>query len=118
MTVHIEHLVQAKEWTNVVLQSIVSYILGNAVRTMLEWSKLLMGSCKAFFLQMQPNIVAHLKLVWYPCRRGEVVPVFFHDRIPLLLLLRGGTLHGDRGFSNHLPLTLGANQTENKFPSL
>jgi len=62
--VHIEHLVQAKEWRNVVLQSIVSHSLGNVVRTMSEWSKLLMGSCKAFFLQMQPDFVAHLKLVW------------------------------------------------------
>ena len=23
-----------------------------------------MGSCKAFFLQVQPNFVAHLKLMW------------------------------------------------------
>ena len=50
--VHIEHLVQAKEWRNVVLPSIVSHSLGIGVRTMSEWSELLMGSCKAFFLQM------------------------------------------------------------------
>ena len=49
---HIEHSVQAKEWGNVVLQSIVSHNLGNAIRTMSEWSKFLMGSGKAFFLQM------------------------------------------------------------------
>ena len=67
MTVHIEHLVQVKEWRNVVLQSIVPHKLGTAVRTMLEWSELLMGSGKAFFLSMQPDFVAHLKLVWYPC---------------------------------------------------
>ena len=65
--VHIEHLVQAKEWRNAVLQSIVSRSLGTDVRTMLEWSEFLMGSGKAFSLQMQPNFVAHLKLVWYPC---------------------------------------------------
>jgi len=47
MTVHIDHLVQVKEWRNDVLQSI-----GTGVRTMSEWSELLMGSCKAFFLQM------------------------------------------------------------------
>ena len=65
--VHIEHSVQAKEWRNVVLQSIVSRSLGTGVRTMSEWSELLMGSGKAFFLSMQPDFVAHLKLVWYPC---------------------------------------------------
>ena len=65
--VHIEHLVQAKEWRNDVLQSIIPHSLGTAVRTMSEWSELLMGSGKAFFLSMQPDFVAHLKLVWYPC---------------------------------------------------
>jgi len=45
--------------------------------------------------------------------------VFFHDRIPiLLLLLRGGTLHEGHGCGDDLPLTLRANQTKNKFPSL
>ena len=52
MMIHIEHLVQVKEWGNAVLQSIVPHKLGTAVRTMLEWSELLMGSCEAFFLQM------------------------------------------------------------------
>jgi hypothetical protein len=28
--------------------------------------KLLMGSCKVFFLQVQPNFISHLKLVWHP----------------------------------------------------
>ena len=65
--VHIEHLVQVKEWRNDVLQSIVPHSLGTAVRTMSEWSELLMGSGKAFFLSMQPDFVAHLKLVRYPC---------------------------------------------------
>jgi len=46
MAVHIEQLVQVKEWRNDVLQSIVPHKLGK------EWSELLMGSCKAFFLQM------------------------------------------------------------------
>ena len=64
--VHIEHLVQAKEWRDDVLQSIVPHSLGTAVRTMLEWSELLMGSGKAFLPSMQPDFAAHLKLVWYP----------------------------------------------------
>jgi len=49
-----------------VLQSITSHSLGNAVRTMSEWSELLMGSCKAFFLQMQPDFVANLVLCGTP----------------------------------------------------
>ena len=49
------------------LQSIVAHSLGTGVRTMSEWSEFLMGSGKAFFLSMQPDFVAHLKLVWYPC---------------------------------------------------
>ena len=44
--------------------------------------------------------------------------MFFHDRIHLLLLLRGGTLRRGHGCGDHLPLTLGVNQTENEFPSL
>ena len=52
MMVHIEHLVQAKEWRNVVLPSIVACRLGIGVRTMFEWSEFLMGSGKAFSLQM------------------------------------------------------------------
>ena len=67
MMVQIEYSVQAKEWRNDVLQSIFPHSLGTAVRTMSEWSQLLMGSGKAFFLSMQPDFVAHLKLVWYPC---------------------------------------------------
>ena len=44
--------------------------------------------------------------------------MLFHDRIPLLLLLCGGTLRGGHGCGDDLPLTLGANQTKNEFPSL
>jgi len=44
--------------------------------------------------------------------------MFFHDRIPLLLLLCGGTLCEGHGCGDDLPLTLGANKTENDFPSL
>ena len=62
MMVHIEHLVQAKEWRNDVLQSIVPSCLGSVVTTMSEWSELLMGSGKPFSLQMQPNFVALTKL--------------------------------------------------------
>ena len=65
--VHIEHSVQAKEWRNVVLQSIIARSLITGVSTMSKWSKFLMGFGKAFSLSMQPDFVAHLKLVWYPC---------------------------------------------------
>ena len=50
--VHIEHLVQAKEWRNDVLQIIVARSLVTGVRTMSKWSEFLMGSGKAFPLQM------------------------------------------------------------------
>jgi len=40
------------------------------------------------------------------------------DRISLLLLLRARTLHRGHGCGDDLSLTLGTNQTENKFPSL
>jgi hypothetical protein len=58
--------VQAKERRNVELKIIIPHILGDGVRPIMEWAKLLMGSCKAFFLQVQPNFVAHLKLMWHP----------------------------------------------------
>jgi hypothetical protein len=58
--------VQAKEEGNVELKRIVTHSLGDGVRSIAEWMKLLMGSCKAFFLQVQPNFISHLKLVWHP----------------------------------------------------
>ena len=32
----------------------------------MEWAKLPMGLCKVFFLQVKPNFVTHLKLMWNP----------------------------------------------------
>jgi hypothetical protein len=32
----------------------------------MEWEKIPMGSSKVFFLQLQPNFVSHLKLMWHP----------------------------------------------------
>jgi hypothetical protein len=57
--------VQAKERRNVELERIITHILGDGVWTIKEWLKLPMGSSKAFFLQMQPNFVSHLKLIWH-----------------------------------------------------
>jgi hypothetical protein len=56
---------QTKEGENVELKRIVTHSLGDGVRPITEWEKLLMGPCKAFFLQMQPNFVEHLKLMWH-----------------------------------------------------
>ena len=64
--VHIELSVQAKEWWNYLAQRIIAHNLGNGVRTILEWFEFLMDSCKAFFLQMKPDLFAHLKLMWHP----------------------------------------------------
>jgi hypothetical protein len=58
--------VQAKERRNVELESIITHNLGDGVRPITEWVKLLMGFCKALFLQVQPNFVTHLKLMWHP----------------------------------------------------
>jgi hypothetical protein len=61
--IHIEHWVYPKERRNVELKIIIPHGLSDSVRTITDWSKLSMGSCKAFFLQVQPNIVSHLKLM-------------------------------------------------------
>jgi hypothetical protein len=58
--------VQAKEGGNVELKIIVSHSLGDGVRSITEWKNLPMGPCKEFFLQVQPNFVSHLKLMWHP----------------------------------------------------
>jgi hypothetical protein len=64
--VHVEHWVQAKERRNVEHKRIIPHNLGDGVRTIMEWAKLPMGSCKAFFPQVQPNFITHLKLMWNP----------------------------------------------------
>jgi hypothetical protein len=63
--VHIEYWVKAKEWGKVKLKRIVTHNLGDGVGAIMEGMKLLTRSCKAFFLQLQPNFVSHLKLVWH-----------------------------------------------------
>jgi hypothetical protein len=50
--IHIEHWVQAKERKNVELKRIIPHSLGNSVKSITEWEKVLMGSCKVFFLQV------------------------------------------------------------------
>ena len=51
---------------NAELKCIISHSLSNGVRTISEWYEFLIGTDKAFPLQMQPDFVAHLKLVWHP----------------------------------------------------
>jgi hypothetical protein len=55
---------QNKEGGNVEFKSIVTHNLGDGVWPIMEWEKLSMGPCKAFFLQMKPNFVTHPKLMW------------------------------------------------------
>jgi hypothetical protein len=57
--------VQSKEGGNVELKSIATHNLGDGVRSIVKWTKLLMGSWKAFFLHVQPNFISHLKLFWH-----------------------------------------------------
>ena len=56
---------QDKERRNVELKIIIHHGLDDGVRSIMEWAKLLMGSSKALFLQVQPNFVTHLKLMWH-----------------------------------------------------
>jgi hypothetical protein len=56
---------QAKEGGNFELKIIFTHLLGDAVRSIVEWTKILMDSCKDFFLKVQPNFISHLKLVWH-----------------------------------------------------
>jgi hypothetical protein len=64
--IHIEHWMQAKERRNVELKIIIPNDLGDGVRPITKWAKIPMGFCKAFFMQVQPNFVTHLKLMWHP----------------------------------------------------
>jgi hypothetical protein len=64
--IHVEHWVQAKERRNVDLKGIIPHSIGDGVRPKKKWVKLPMGSYKVFFLQVQPNFIAHLKLMWHP----------------------------------------------------
>jgi hypothetical protein len=57
--------VQEKEGGKVDLKRIVTHILGDGVGSITEWMKLLMRPYKAFFRQVQPNFISHLKLVWH-----------------------------------------------------
>ena len=64
--IHVEHWVQAKEKRNDEIKSIIIHILGDGVQSIKKWENISMGPSKAFFLQMQPNFFAHLKLMWHP----------------------------------------------------
>jgi hypothetical protein len=47
-----------------------------------------MGSCEALFLQMQPNLISHLKFVWYSMLIMELLVLgigFLHNIMNLLL---------------------------------
>ena len=57
---------QSKERRNVELKRIIPHGLGDSVRSITEWENIPMDSYKAFFLQVQPKFVAHLKLMRHP----------------------------------------------------
>ena len=67
---------QAKERRNVELERIITHSLGYGVCPITEWAKLPMGSSKAFFLQVQPNFVSHLKIMWHPVLIMELLVLF------------------------------------------
>jgi len=64
-SVHIEHWVHAEERGNAELKCIVSHNLGNGVSIISEWFEFPIGFDKMFLLQIQPDLVSHLKLVWH-----------------------------------------------------
>jgi hypothetical protein len=64
--VHIKHWMHAKEGWNVWIKSIVTHNFGDGVSSIVEWSKLPMGFCKACFPKVQPIFISHQKLVWHP----------------------------------------------------
>jgi hypothetical protein len=57
--------VQDKERRNVELKRIITHNLSDGVRTIMDSTKLLIRSGKEFFLHMQPNFIAHPKLMWH-----------------------------------------------------
>jgi hypothetical protein len=62
---HVEDWMQRKEGGNVELKIIVTDRLGDGIRPIMEWAKLPMVPCKAVFLQVQPNFVTQMKLMWH-----------------------------------------------------
>jgi hypothetical protein len=50
--IHIEYWVQAKERRNIDLKTIFSHSLGDGVRCIMDWEKLMMGPCKELFFQV------------------------------------------------------------------
>jgi hypothetical protein len=56
---------QSKEGGIVTLKIIFTHKLGDGIRSIMEWMKLLMGSCKVLFIQVRPNFISHLKIVWH-----------------------------------------------------
>jgi hypothetical protein len=58
--------VESKEGGNVELKKNFTHNLGDGIRSTTEWMNLSIGHCKGFFLQVKPNFISHLKLVWHP----------------------------------------------------
>jgi hypothetical protein len=56
--------VQDKEGENTYHKIIVNHNLSDGVSNITKWKILPMGSCNLLLLQMHPNPVSHLKLVW------------------------------------------------------
>jgi hypothetical protein len=57
--------VRTKKGWSVELKIIATHNLGDSVRPIEKWAELPMGPCKVLFLQMQPDLISHLKLVGY-----------------------------------------------------
>ena len=57
-------------------KGIITDFLSDGVQPRSKWAQLATGSCGPLFLQMQPNLITHMKLVW-------------HSMLVMLLLVLG-----------------------------
>jgi hypothetical protein len=101
--IHIEHWVQAKEGWSVELQSIATHKLGDSVKPIAKWEELSMGPCETLLLQMQPEFVTNLKLVWYHVLIMAllVISIGFLQNILDLLVDVMNLLNESGGFVDH-----------------
>jgi hypothetical protein len=74
--IHNEHWMQYKEGRKVEINSIVTQSLDDGLRYIKESTKLSMRPYKAFFLQVQPNFIFHVKLVWHQVLIMELLIIF------------------------------------------
>jgi hypothetical protein len=61
---HVKYRIQANKRGNTLFVRILTHNLGNGVRPISKREYLSMGSCDFIFIQMQPYLISHLKILW------------------------------------------------------